>query len=90
MASGDAAKVHRYLGERVRLARTKGMSTIAFRVGDVRNAVDLAEKAAPDVPIRWALETKEKFPKEAGVRFLFQTGAGYEAVYLFYVLPEAD
>ena len=86
MAESDTARIHRYLGEQVGLAREAGICLIAFHVGDVRDAVDLREKDAPDTLIKWALETKSKLPREAGVRFLFQTGLGYDAVYVFYVL----
>lgn len=85
MASGNAARIHSYLGRRVHQARSAGERHVAFMVGDVRDALDLRGTAV-DVDIHQVLLTK-KFPREARARFLCMAEQGLDAVYLFRVLP---
>ena len=85
MASGNAARIHDYLGQRVEAARRAGEKHITFMVGDVRDVLNL-RGAAPDVDITQVLLTR-KFPQNARVRFLSMTDHGLDAVYLFRVLP---
>lgn len=85
MASGNAARIHEYLGRRVQHARSAGEKHVAFMVGDVRDALDL-KGPAPDVDITQVLLTK-KFPREARARFLCMADQGLDAVFLFRVLP---
>ena len=74
MPLGDAAKIHRYLGELVIAARGAGSRRISFRAGDVRDALELNHAAAL-LDVCQVLDT-QKFQDEVGVTFLNKTGPG--------------
>ena len=72
MPTGDAERIHCYVGQRVEDARAKGETTLAIRVGDVRDGMGLNYSDAI-IDICQVLET-QKFEDEACVKFLDRTG----------------
>ena len=84
MPKGDAAKIHRHVGQLARNARANGEGVIVFRVGDIRNALRLNYSDAA-IDICQVMETKKKFPRENGVSLVGKSGPnqGVDTEYTF-------
>ncbi len=86
MPAGDAKRIRNHICELVGRARLRGETTIAIRVGDIRDDLTLRYDDAA-IDIRQVLDTAI-FKDEARVEFLQKTGpnSGVGTVYRFRIL----